>query len=190
MSANIGTFRMEILDSNTNTVLKHTRIGDRTYVSAIEGNEFIVQVTVQDPAKYIDKLNGDDQLICDFHFNGSYGTALMLNCRTSAAGVKFNCKSVTSLQGAKALVFDAPAIIPFFDMEDAKDNVETNKDSIAGTIIAKIWSGCNLGVRNSLVNQNIKAKDVRDTKKFFQRPNIGISTGRVLGPGSGTFAEG
>jgi hypothetical protein len=79
------------------------------------------------------------------------------------------------------LVFDAPVVIPFFDVDDAKDNVETNKDSVTGTISVKISSSRRSGITNApVIRQEITANKVNDTKKFFQRPNIGISTGRVL----------
>jgi hypothetical protein len=38
------------------------------------------------------------------------------------------------------MVFDVPVVIPFNDVDDTKDNVEINKDSVTGTISVKIPS--------------------------------------------------
>jgi hypothetical protein len=82
MSAAIGSFRLEILDSETEAILKHTIIGNRTYLSAIEGKEFAVRVTVHDPTKDVDIINGDIELVCDFYFNGLIGESIALVSRT------------------------------------------------------------------------------------------------------------
>jgi hypothetical protein len=182
MSAAIGSFRLEILDSETGAILKHTIIGNRTYVSAIEGKEFAVRVTVHDPTKYIDTINGDNILSCDFYFNGLQGKSVALASRTSPAVVSLVIDSFYISMARKSLVFDVPAVIPFFDVDDAKQNIETNKDSITGTISVRIRSSRSTGERYAVeMSPEITASKVHDTKKFFQRPNIGIATGRVLG---------
>mmetsp|Transcript_6214 Transcript_6214/g.6377 ORF Transcript_6214/g.6377 Transcript_6214/m.6377 type:complete len:325 (+) Transcript_6214:37-1011(+) len=179
MSAATGSFSLEILDSNIDSILKHTIIGNRTYVSAIEGKEFAVRVTVHNPTRFIS--NGDDELIIDYYFNGFNSNSRCLASRTSLVVASVTLKSLRTTHGEKAMVFDAPVVIPFFDMDDAKDNVETNKDSITGTISVKISSSRRSNAASEFIKGiELTGNNVKDTKKFFQRPNIGISTGRVL----------
>lgn len=186
MSAAIGSFRMEILDANTNAILKHTVIGNRTYVSGIEGEEFAVRITVYDPTKYMDTLKGDDTLSCSFCFDGSLGGSIILADGVSSTVASETVDSISSPHGMMALIFNSPVIVPFFDVEDASQNIETNKSSDTGTISAKIWSAqLSSKDRVTSTDYTIKATNVNDTKKFFHRPNIGISTGRILAPKNG-----
>jgi hypothetical protein len=179
MSATTGSFTLEILDSNTDSILKHTNIGNRTYVSAIEGKEFAVRVTANDPTRFIS--NGDDELIIDYYFNGLNNGSSSLACRKSLVVASVTIKSLRTPHGETAMIFNAPVVIPFFDMDDAKDNVETNKDSFTGTISVKISSSRRTNTANGLLTKReLTINNVKDTKKFFQRPNIRISTGRVL----------
>jgi hypothetical protein len=179
MSATIDSFRLEILDSETGAILKHNIIGNRTYVSAVEGKEFAVRVTVYNPANYIDTLSGDDILSCNFYFNGKKGGGKHIQYPKSSAVASLTKKSISTSHGDQALVFNAPVVIPFFDVDDAKENIAINKDSLIGTISVKISSARKLN-KNKSSDRKIRADDVHDTKKFFQRPNTAISAGRIL----------
>ena len=81
----------------------------------------------------------------------------------------------------KALVFVEPSVVAYQDESEAKQNVERNKDSPAGQITVRVVLSKATPLGN-FAPSAVSTTHVLDTKKPFDRPDLGIGLGADLGP--------
>jgi len=187
--AALNDFRIQVQDK-FGVPLMHTEIGHKIYVEAAEGQAFQIKTACINLAKYDDNISS-------YAMVDGISTGFSLNLNTSD-GVH---RKISSEIGTHELLFTAPELIPMVDEKESKLNVLRNQNTQVGTIKITFWTRKKKSERElSLENATLERKSLLapsaaaassasslkkrnpayETKKFFDRPNIGVKAGMLL----------
>ena len=171
---------VSLIDPKTKVPWKQQVIDGKTYYACKAGDEFNIKV-MADPDVIQQLIKSDpraDQISVCVKVDGiCVGVSLVLSLTHSVCTFEYFVSGSSKL----AFVIKEPPVDPFQDENEAKANVERNKSSLVGSITVELKLSKSTPVGQYVAPVFSEAR-VPDTKKPFDRPDLGIGRGADLGP--------
>lgn len=178
-----GDFRVRLTD-RLGTALEHTQIGDKIYVAGKEGEVFKIIASCTAPSSYA-RCPEDNITALVFVDGVSLGYSYHLTANASASFADMQTST-----GRRELVFAAPSLVEMYDAADSKKHAQLNERTEIGTIKVQFWHTTKKTGESTSAQISSSNKDLAyDTKKFFEKPNLGVSAGAIVGPAFTSFTS-
>lgn len=176
---------ISLVDAQSSEVLQSSIINGRLYFEGIKGQEVYICLNFhQNEAQKYVTASHTLAVSCLFDGKRSHSVHYLRDIKTGKT-IRY-IKYVDTAAGRQAITLHEPELIPFEDKDDEKAHVERNQNPSVGKIEVEIWyykRGQKTPKSTSKIRspQAVEEKSiVPGTKKFFNRPNLGINGGRIV----------